>query len=272
MISRRLVPVVPVVRAPSTPPKTQLATQLSTNLLDIGPVCAIGYLNKENTFVSPSSYNCIGDFFVGNCILDTGCRSHLIAIKSAADLDSVFGFFEDHTIWPFFSIGRGLGTTGQSLTMVVRPADPSLTFPVRLATDICGEDAAVGCAKGYRFLLSGDDIRGILRSPEKLALFSSDHQTTLRNEQTSIVPRLSASLIGSTVLQQSLGIYFTNMAFFLSYQNLSDRKSVNLFLAYRQADQLHQQISSTSADIEDVRLDMHESYVEESSESSRDLV
>ncbi|RYG65249.1 hypothetical protein EON64_12325 [archaeon] len=152
-----------------------------------------------------------------------------------------------------------MGASGVALTMVVRPLSPAVRFPVCLATDICGGDSPIGYTQEYRFLLSGEDIRGILQTSEKLARFSSTAQQTLRQAENSPVPRLAASLIGTSVMQQSITMSFGNMAFFIAYGKLEERRPVDMVVAAIQAQQLHRRVAAmVSADVEGIKADFED--------------
>lgn len=67
---------------------------------------------------SPLSYNYIGEFCIGPCMVDCGCSFLLLKISSADELEHLFQLFPSHK-WQF-RIGCGLGTAETCPTLIIK--------------------------------------------------------------------------------------------------------------------------------------------------------
>lgn len=255
----------PASSSEQVPPASSKSILYEATKPSIGNVNAVAYLNLSNVFVSPSNQNFFGELHVGNCILDTSCASHLIAINSLTMLDEIFTRFKTQKIWNF-AIGKYRGSVGTALTLIVRSSNQD-KVPVRLATDH-NDNKILGYAKGYRFLLSGDDIRHITQDVTKMECFTNftDRTQLEMNSTSSSTPRLSSSLIGTAILNQSIAIYFRNMAFFLGTKEVmschNGTVNVNLGAAAVEAQYQHMQLSRDTDDVEHLCLDHDDFHIE----------
>lgn len=235
---------------PSKPTITELTK--ARPITSITNIVAIAYCNTESTLVAPSSHNFIGDYNIGHCIMDTSCLTALLKISSSQELDAIFARFSREGREWNYAIGRSIGTAGSSPTLLIKPTNGS-SLPVRIASDICS-GTVIGEVKVLRFHLCGDDIRCILNDTRKLNRFYADFVAIIRSHETSTTPRLPVSLIGNRILQQSFGLYFPELVFYVS-KKTTGNDCIDMMKVDADADYLHRCIRPHAADIEYIKID-----------------
>lgn len=197
-----------------------------------------------------------GDYWLGPCIMDTGCSHHLLKIRDHDELLHIFAHFKP-PIWNF-RIGSSRGTTGSGLTLIVTN-NAGRRIPVCIGRDIF-PNKVLAHAMGYRFVLCGDDIRYISGNDSMMARFVAQDREILRAAQASTVPRLTASLIGANFLKQSLCLTANNIAFYLdSCQLLYDQEPgemIQLRDLFTVSHALHARLEGVCADVEHLHLDI----------------
>jgi hypothetical protein len=242
--------------APKSPAKEPLKVIVGRELR-LDSITAIGYCNSKNCVVSPSSYNYIGDFCIGNCILDSGCSTLLLKVDSTAVLDQIFDYFPAST-WNF-RIGEGIGISGKVQTLIVTH-NAKEPVPVYLARDIC-ESAIVGYAPGYRFHLCDEDVETIMNDERKRS------RNSLATEliRTNNIPRLCHSLIGAAILKQSIGLWFPEIVFFTElkkYAITGVSQAIDLSLICEDArDLFHNLQKRMEQDLEQAKLDSSNDFI-----------
>lgn len=243
---------------PKSPPKEHVNALIHDICSErfANKLSAIFYFNKKSTFVTPSSWNFFGDYWIGPCIMDTGRSHHILKIGDQEELLRIFSHFKP-LVWRF-TIGSTRGTTGSGLTLIVKN-NASQPIRVCISTDIF-QGKVLAHAMGYRFALCGDDIRCILSNESMMARFAANDCQKLRVAQASTVPRLTVSLIGADLLKQSLCVSANDIAFYLnSSQVLVDEEPgemIRLRDLYAISHALHATLEGVCADVEHVCLDI----------------
>lgn len=151
-----------------------------------------------------------------------------------------------------------MGTTGSGLTLIVTH-NARQPIPVCISRDIFG-GKVLAHAAGYRFALSGDDIRCTLGNESMIARFVAGDREKLRVAQASTVPRLTVSLLGAKLLKQSLCLMANDIAFYLdSSEVLGDEEPgdmIPLPALFAISHDLHASLEGVCADVEHVHLDL----------------
>ena len=144
-------------------------------------------------------------------------------------------------------IGGSIGSTGPSLTLIIRPRSHSILLPVYIGKDIFEDKTQSEIQSDIAFYY-------VVKSQKMSENFLNVQE--LQAESRSMVPRLPVSLIGSKILQQTINVSVNDIAFLINPNEILNEgtdSKVDLKQLFMISHALHEHLSE---DVENIRMDI----------------